>query len=201
MPLPHIRSSAPINPDWEPVTGNFFEVTLMPPGPKDMTAQTLLLKHVQSVGGLDGVNPSVEPITQKYKTSDRSYAGIPSQTFLDLNIVFSLNLRDLTDNYIYNTLRAWSKLIYNPVDGRMSLRGAYSGKAIINQSDRAGNVWRRLTCNRIFPSGQITGLGELSYTTPDPQMLTINFRCDQWNDETVGDKWNPVQSLPMLPEY
>lgn len=205
MALPHIKHSSPINPDWEAVTNNYFEVSIIPPqsianaGGQDI--QQLLLKSVQSIGGLDGVNPSVEAFTQKYKFSDRSYPGVPTQTFMDLTLTFTMNLRDITDNYIYNALRAWTKMIYNANDGRMSIGNVYRGQMIIRQADRAGHVWRQITCNRIFPTGQITGLGDLNYTQNEAATLSITFRVDQWDDQTIGDFWNPVNNLPELPDY
>jgi hypothetical protein len=146
----------------------------------------LILEQVKTIGGLNNLNPAVDAIGQKYKFADRSFASMPGQTFMDLTVNFSLNLNEANENYIYNTFRNWYKLIYDPLTGEMGLKKDYVGSMIIVQYNRAGDIFRKITCKDVFPTGQPDFVDELSYETPDAVDLTMTYRCDHWVEENVG---------------
>jgi len=183
MPLPHYTQSRASSQRYEPIQPNLFEVTVFSPLSDDTG---LILEQVISIGGLNGLNPPAEPINQKYKFADRSYAGMPSSTFVDLTINFSLNLNEANENYIYNTFRNWSNIIYDPLTGEMGLKSQYIGSMIIVQYNRAGDVFRKITLKDVFPHGTIDFVDELNYATPDAAELTMTYRCDHWVEENVG---------------
>ena len=91
MPLPHYTQAKASIQKFEPVYQNLFEVTILTPLNQD---SSLILQHVKSIGGLNALNPSVEAVGQKYKFADRSYAGMPGQTFAELALAFTVNLND-----------------------------------------------------------------------------------------------------------
>lgn len=189
MALSHFKNSKAAVNKWEVVNPSLFEVTILPPGvdtDKD-NVSALLLEHVRSIGGLDGINPSVGVVTQKFKYAERMYAGGPESTHLELAMTFSLNLNDANENYIYTTLRKWCDIIYNPANGAMGVKSSYCGSMIILEYNRDGSIWRKITCNNVFPNGQITGMGDRSYDDPNSaNELSITFICDYWLEETVG---------------
>lgn len=166
---------------YEPVHGNLFEVTFI--APAGVGGAELLLEHVNSIGGLDAVNPAIDPVQQKYKMSDRSYAGMPAQTFMDATVNFSLNLNDANQMYIYKTLKDWYKKIYNPATGEMGLKKNYVGTIIIVQYNREGDIYRKITLLDAFPHGNPTGLDEANYETPDAQTIEVVFRSDNFDEE------------------
>src|SRR5210317_227842 len=90
MPLPHYTQSRASSQRYEPVQPNLFEVTVFTPLGDDTG---LILEQVKTIGGLNNLNPSVDAIGQKYKFADRSFASMPGQTFMDLTVNFSLNLK------------------------------------------------------------------------------------------------------------
>ena len=183
MALPHYTQSRTSNNKFEPIYPSLFEVTLFSPLGDDTA---MILEHVKSIGGLNNLNPAVETVGQKYKFADRSFAGMPTQTFVDLTVNFTLNLNDANENFIYNTMRNWYKLIYDPLTGEMGLKKDYTGSGIIVQYDRAGSIFRKITVKDIFPTGQPDFLDELSYETNDPAELTMVYRCDNFVEENVG---------------
>ena len=183
MPLPHYTQSRASSQRYEPVQPNLFEVTVFSPLGDDTG---LILEQVKTSGGLNNLNPSVDAIGQKYKFADRSFASMPGQTFMDLTVNFSLNLNEANENYIYNTFRNWYKLIYDPLTGEMGLKKDYVGSMIIVQYNRAGDIFRKITCKDVFPTGQPDFVDELSYETPDAVDLTMTYRCDHWVEENVG---------------
>jgi len=183
MPLPHYTQSRASSQRYEPVQPNLFEVTVFSPLGDDTG---LILEQVKTIGGLNNLNPAVDAIGQKYKFADRSFASMPASTVMDLTVNFSLNLNEANENYIYNTFRNWYKLIYDPLTGEMGLKKDYVGSMIIVQYNRAGDVFRKITCKDVFPTGQPDFVDELSYETPDAVDLTMTYRCDHWVEENVG---------------
>lgn len=183
MPLPHFTQSRASTQRYEPVQPNLFEVTVFTPNGDDTG---LILEHVRNIGGLNNLNPAVEAINQKYKFADRSYAGMPANTFVDLTMNFTLNLNEANENYIYNAFRNWYKLIYDPMTGEMTLKKDYVGSMIVVQYNRAGDIYRKVTIKDCFPTGQPAWADELNYDTPDAVELAMTFRCDHWVDENVG---------------
>jgi len=185
MPLPHYTQARASTQNFEPIQQNLFEVTIFTPAGDDAG---LILEHVRSIAGLNALNPTVDAASpQKYKFSDRSYAGMPSQTFVDLTILFTLNLNEANENYIYNTFRNWYKLIYDPATGEMSLKKDYIGSLILVQYNRAGDIYRKVTAKSIFPTGSPAWADDMNYDSSDPVELTMIFRCDHWVDENVGE--------------
>jgi len=183
MPLPHYTQSRASSQRYEPVQPNLFEVTVFSPLGDDTG---LILEQVKTIGGLNNLNPAVDAIGQKYKFADRSFASMPGQTFMDLTVNFSLNLNEANENYIYNTFRNWYKIIYDPLTGEMGLKKDYVGSMIIVQYNRAGDIFRKITCKDVFPTGQPDFVDELSYETPEAVDLTMTYRCDHWVEENVG---------------
>ena len=183
MPLPHYTQSRASSQRFEPIQPNLFELTVFSPLGDDTG---LILEQVKSIGGLNALNPTIETVGQKYKFADRSFASMPGTTFVDLPVVFALNLNDANENYIYNTFRNWYKVIYDPLTGEMGLKKDYVGSMILVQYNRAGDIYRKITFKDVFPTGSIDFVDEMNYTTADPVELTMTFRCDHWVEENVG---------------
>jgi hypothetical protein len=183
MPLPHYTQSRASSQRFEPLQPNLFEVTIFSPLGDDTG---LILEQVNSIGGLNALNPSIDAIAQKYKFADRSFASMPAQTFVDLTLNFSLNLNEANENYIYNTFRNWTNIIYDPLTGEMGLKKDYVGSMIVVQYNRAGDIYRKITFKDVFPTAQIGFIDELSYATADAAVLTMTVRCDHWVEENVG---------------
>jgi len=180
MPLPHYdQSKASINLS-EVVHSNLFEITFLTPLNHDAA---LILEHVKSISGMQGVNPSIDPVGQRFKFTDRSFAGMPAQTFVDLSVVFTLNLNIANEMYLYKQFRDWYTIIYNPHTGEMGLKTEYVGTMIVVQYNRKGDIFRKVTFKDCFPTGTLETLDALDYDTADPQEMTIAFRSDHWTEE------------------
>ena len=189
MALSHYRNSTAAVEKYEVVNPSLFEVTIIPPTfPSSPGASPqLLMEHVRSIGGLDGLTHSIGMATQKFKYAERHYAGGPESTHLELNINFSLNLNDANENYIYTTLRKWYDMVWNPANGAMGLKRDYCGQLVIVEYNRDGSIWRKITCSDCFPTGQPTGMGDRSYDDPNAaNELSVQFICDVWDEQVVG---------------
>ena len=181
--LPHYDASQASRKMYEPIHKNLFEVTiLLPAGVAD--SGNMLIEHVLNVGGLDALNPSIDAIGQKYKFADRSFAGMPGTTFVDVSLTFSLNLNEANQMYIYKTIQDWYKKMYNPLTGEMGLKKDYTAPAIIIvEYNRKGDIYRKITLKDCFLTGTLGGPGEHDYSASDPIQLAVTIRCDHWNEE------------------
>lgn len=182
MALPHYSEdqNSKKNRQFEPVQGNLFEVTIIPP--TGVSGQELLLQQVNSIGGLD-LHRAIGPVEQKYKFSTRSYAGMPDSTILDITVNFSLNLNDSNQAYTYKTLRQWYRSQYNPETGEMGLKKDYTGTIIVVQFNRAGDIFRKVTLEDAFISSGLPFTNDLDYGTADPATLEVGFRSDVFFEE------------------
>jgi hypothetical protein len=108
---------------------------------------------------------------------------MPAATSMDVAVNFSLNLNDANQNYVYKTLRDWYKKIYDPATGAMGLKKDYTGDMIIVEYNRAGDIYRKLTLNDVFPTTPPTGLDGRDYNAADALAIDMTFRCDYWSEE------------------
>lgn len=183
MPLSHYSQSKVSSEMLEPIHQNLYEVTFLPPDSiKTAKGFDYLIEHVKTVSGLQGVNPSVDAIVQKYKWSDRSFAGMPSQTYLDISITFTMNLNKDNQAYTYKILRDWWRLTYDPDTAYAGLKMQYTGTMTIVQFNRNGDVYRELRLDPVFPTGQVEALDTLDYESAEPQEITMTFRCDKYEE-------------------
>ena len=183
--MPHYSQSKVSKGRFEPVHQNLFEVSFIPPsGLTWGDAGALLLEHVNTVSGLQGVNPAVDAVTQKFKWADRSYAGMPSQTYVEIGIEFSMNLNEANQAYTYQILRDWYRLTYDPDTGYAGIKKDYSGDIIIVQYNRNGDIYRQLNFFHAFPQEPPQALDGLDYSSSDPQTASMTFRSD-WYEEIL----------------
>ncbi len=182
MPLPHYTQAKASIQKFEPVYQNLFEVTVLTPLNQD---SALILQHVKSIGGLNNLNPTVEAVGQKYKFADRSYAGMPGQTFAELSLAFTVNLNDANQAYMYKYMRDWYRLTYDPLTGEMGLKVNYTGTMIVVQYNRRGDVFRKITFKDCFPTGQPQFIDSLAYETAEPAEVTMTIRSDYWIEENL----------------
>lgn len=180
--LPHYRNSQAAINHWEPVYNAMFELTLFSP----TELSPILIEHVKSISGLDDLNPSVTTTEQKYKQATRSYAGFPEKTTLDLTVVFTMNLDDSNENYVYTSLRRWRNKIWDPLTGASGMKKDYCGSGVIVQFNRDGSVYRKIILKDVFPTGNLTGMGELSYENSEAAEITLNLRSDYWDEQLIG---------------
>jgi hypothetical protein len=189
----HYNNSQAATNMWEVVSPALFEVDFSFPALINGDPNNdpiLMFEHVRSITGLDGVTPTVGNVVQKYKYAERHYAAAgPDKTSLELTVTFTMNLNDSQHNYIYNMLRKWYDLIYNPQNGQMLTKKQYAegSRLFISEHDRNGAIWRKINCFNFFPSTPPTGLNDDNYdSTGDAKTVSITFIVDDWVEETIG---------------
>ena len=184
--LPHFSSAKASVNKYEPVFLNQFEVLITPPSsvvpPQgNPNNGNILLEQVKSITGLA---PDINPgeTYQMYKNAKRYYSGHkPATTGFDLNISFEVNLDDNNSMYVFKTMRQWADLIYNPLTGAAGLKVDYTGTIVINVFNKAGDVFRRITCKDCFISEPLTPL-DLNYTGQTLYTLNVRWAVDYFDD-------------------
>ena len=183
--LPHYSNSNVAMNHYEPMHPNLFQVIINLPPAVDGTNRELLHEHINTISGLQGVNPALEVVEQRYKWATRSFASMPSTTAIDVTIEFSMNLNDSNQAYTYKILRDWYRLMYDPDTGYAGLKKNYIGSLEILQHNREGEVYRRLVLRDVFPTSAPESQDSLDYTNAEPFGATVTFRCD-WYEEILA---------------
>lgn len=195
--LPHFTSSTASVKRFEPVFLNQFEVQIKMPGDaisfdgrranadKCIGDDLLLMEHVLTIKGLPEITPTTT-ITQHYKFADRVYAnGGPDKTSTDLEIQFEVNLSYDNDCYVYNSLRQWGNLIYNPATGAQGLKRDYCGEMVVIITNKAKEIFRVFDFHDVIMSGPLTAM-DLDYAQKDVYKLTAKFTADWWDEKRAN---------------
>lgn len=184
--LPHFNSSKASTLMFEPIYNNQFEVVITPPAAIPVPAGNpgngnILLEQVTNITGF-GPDKNPGEVSQKYKNAKRYYSGAaPANTYMDLGIGFEVNLDNNNSMYAFKVLREWSDLIYNPLTGAMGLKVNYTGTIVVKVFNKAGDVFRQVTCKDCFPMKAIDPM-PLDYTTTGLYKINMTWAVDVWDD-------------------
>ena len=185
--LPHITNSQAGRNLWDPVHVNIFEVAFTIP--EALRAEfgqdeAILTEHVTKISGLDALHKGPEVSQQKFMGTDRSYIDPKmDSTHAELEVTFTLNLRNETDNYIYKLFKAWTFLGYDIRTGQRHLKKDYCSQWLrASQANRNGDIIKDVVFKDVMISGGITNFGEFNYDTSDALEITVKFVSDWWTD-------------------
>lgn len=191
MALPHLVNTEAGRNKYDPVHSSIFEVRFTLPEPirglyaKD---ELLLSEHVLTVKGLDNLYKAPEVGEQKAYGTSRSYIKpVLDGTHADIEMTFSLNLRNAVDNYVLNVFRSWAMLGYDIDTGTRALKQDYCADWMtVVEANRQGDIYNEVIFKDVMINGPITGMDDLDYTKADPRELTVKFRSDWWKPTTIG---------------
>lgn len=190
MALPHITNSEAGRNLYDPSHSCIYEVYFTIPAAiraEFGQDEALLTEHVLKVGGLDNLDKGPEKVEQKYQGTTRTYiAPKMDNTSAELKIDFSLNLRNGVDNYIYKLFKAWKNLNYDLETGSIVTKPNYVAEWMrICVANRAGDIVRDIVFKDVMMVGSIEGMGDLDYSSNDPQQITITFVSDWWKEKNA----------------
>lgn len=175
--LPHFKNSKASISNWEPVFLNQFQVIITPPA--TVANADILVEHVLKVEGLPEITPP-GIVEQKYKFSTRSYASAkPENTIADLKINFTVNLNDNNSMYVYNTLRQWADIQFDPQTGAQGLKKDYTGEVYIAIHNKAGDIFREFKFKPVILKSPFNPMN-LDYNTEDIWAVDLEVRADDW---------------------
>lgn len=185
--LPHIKNIASGINKYDPVHKAIYEVYISLPEALDQTFKedgVLLTQQVTTVSGLDALQKTTAAGEQKFYGVTVSYLNPTlDTTAADITMVFNLNLRDETDNFVLKVFKSWANLSYDLSDGSRGIKKDYiSDNVRIAEANRNGEIWRSYIFHHVMLTG-VTGLDDLDYTSNDARQLTCTFRADFWDED------------------
>lgn len=173
--LPHTRKSQAGSGMYEPVIPSQFHVFLVPPS--GVIDAPILTEHVKNIDGLFIEKGGESTIEQKFQTATRSYDSNEKETVYDIEITFTLNLNDANQNYVYETLKAWSRKRYNPMTGERGLKKDYVGSLVGIKYNRDGSIFWERTAHQAFVASNLPDLPG-NYGEHEGQEIVVKFRAD-----------------------
>lgn len=185
--LPHIKNMQSGNNKWDPVHKSIFEVYFTIPELLRSTfawEEIVLTEQVISVSGLDALQKTTTAGEQKFYGVTVSYLNpVLDSTAADLTIVFNLNLKNVTDNFVLKLFKAWAHLSYDLSDGARGIKTDYiTDNLRIAEANRNGEIWRSYIFHHVMLTG-VTGLDGLDYSANEAVQLTCTFRADFWDED------------------
>ena len=191
MPLPHLRNSVAGVNKFDPVHNNIFEVAFtVPAALRDRFSKddVIISQHITKVSGLNGINKHPETATQKFMGTDRSYIkSVLDSTRVEIECTFTLNLRNDTENYVYNYFRAWSSLGYDTRTGARALKRDYTADFFkLTVDNRAGQIYHEIKLKDVMMNGDLGGIDEYDYSNGEAVEFTVKFVSDWWDETGVG---------------
>lgn len=182
--LPHWDNSQAARGYFEPIFQNQFELIITPPATITDNVD-LLVEQVIKVSGIPEFL-TAGTTNQTYKFAKRAYAkATPNDTLVNLDVTFEVNLNDENNMYVYNTLRGWGDLIYDPLTGRQGLKRDYVGEIYLAMFNKAGDIFREFRFAPAFLKEPLNSMS-LDYTQDAIYQITAKFVCDTYRETRVG---------------
>lgn len=183
--LPHFDNSTAATNYYEPIFLNQFEVIINLPSSIQGTNDGLLVEHVTKITGLPELT-GVGTVEQFYKFAKRTFAaGQPKKTDAQLKVDFEVNLNDENDAYVYNMMRAWGDLTFDPLNGRQGLKKDYIGSIKVVIFNKAQEIFREFNFSPAFLFNPLTVM-DLEYKSDGLYKLTAEFQCDSFRESRIG---------------
>lgn len=177
--LPHFSNSQASMNNWEPLFLNQFEVIITPPAV--VSGADILIEQVKKISGMPEITPTGF-VEQFYKFAKRTYsAAKPEDTTAELEIDFEVNLNDSNAMYVYNTLRQWADVHFDPLTGSQGLKKDYAGEMTVLIHNKAQAVYREFRFKPVFMIEPLKDM-ELDYLSEDIYVLTAKFKADAWKE-------------------
>lgn len=197
--LPHWKNSTTATSLYEPVYNAYFALTLtMPKACFDATSTdpTVILENVTKIDNISTAKAFPQAKDQAFKGAKRGFVGgaVPDQ-HQEVGLSFEVNLNEAYQMFVFNALRAWCDLVYNPLTGKMGTKRSYATvngdpneltKMILTRFDADGNAFYQITLNGVYPISAIEGPKEFDWTNDEI------YRIEGWNlrADDYDEVWN-----------
>jgi hypothetical protein len=190
MALPHIKNSTAARDRWDPVHKSMFEVVFTLPAALKTDfpdLEALMTEHVMNISGLNALYKTAGTDSQKFMGVDRTYIKpTVDSTKAEIEIEFTLNLRNGTDNYILKVFRAWAALGYDIATGKRSLKKDYCADWLkVSVANREGDIYQEVVFRDVMLNGDLDFDGGLDYTAGDALTLKVKLVSDWWEEKVA----------------
>ena len=103
--------------------------------------------------------------------------------YADITVELNLNLRNVTDAYVFRVFKEWQKINYDLKTGaRVLMKDYIAPYLLVKEANRDGTVWREVKFQKVMMTS-VTGLDGLDYTNNEARKLSVKFRSDIWTED------------------
>ena len=143
----------------------------------------ILSSQIISIDGLDNLQKQIQTYKKKHLGIEVTFVKpFVESTGIEFTISFNLNLRKISDNYVFKLFKEWLDTIYNLATGMQTLKFQYMAENMtIFQANRDGTIWRQIDLKNVFITN-IGGLNNLDYSSSEPQNLNVTFFAEYWDE-------------------
>ena len=119
-----------------------------------------------------------------YKTTKVRYDSNEKQTYYDIEVAFFNFLDNDSKMFVYNSLVAWSRVKYNPLNGEKTLKSVYANAClVVEKFNRDKTVYWKRIAHVLFPMNDFPDQ-IADYTSHDMNELSVTFGADYVSDVT-----------------
>lgn len=183
--FPHVTQSTAVVNKYEPVVASNFNAlfVLMGELKTRLGDYTFLKEYVKSVSGMF-IEYAGNTIEAGYKTTKVRYDSNEKQTYYDIEVAFFNFLDNDSKMFVYNSLVAWSRVKYNPLNGEKTLKSVYANAClVVEKFNRDKTVYWKRIAHGLFPMNDFPDQ-IADYTSHDMNELSVTFGADYVSDVT-----------------
>ncbi len=167
MPYPDmVRNIAAAGGGYEPQRVNNWTIQIDGSGIPNWNDQVIEL----SLGTFDPPSDTIEPLEIPYANENRKVAGRVTRDNVTLMV------RDYVEQQVYEMLKSWQELVFDPTTNRIGWARDYKKSATLNQFDPEGGVIRQLVAEGVWPSK--VSMNTLDQAGNDQVQITVDLVVD-----------------------
>ena len=185
--LPHLKNVPAAIERWDPVHNSLFKVIFSVPaamkGEYNLNELDILSSQIITIDGLDNLQKQIQTYKKKHLGIEVTFVKpFVESSGIEFTITFNLNLRKISDNYVFKLFKEWLDTIYNLATGMQTLKFQYMAENMtILQANRDGTIWRQVDLKNVFITN-MGGLNNLDYSSSEPQNLNVTFFAEYWDE-------------------
>lgn len=169
----------------EPLFLTKFRATFVLPAPlQAMYGAEILSDQLLKVGGLS-VDKLPGVVEQFYRAHKRRFLGTVTETDIDLDLAWAVNVTKEGVTYPYNIMRDWCKLGYDPLTGYQTIKEDYCGKLTLEIHNKLGQILKKVYFPIFFPITPPDAF-DLEYKTEGHYDLGMTFAGENFTDLMVA---------------
>lgn len=177
--LSHVINSEAGAKGWEAHVDSLFRVTFIPPA-KIINSQ-IMTEQCRSCTGWKFPGP--DHTVQSFMQAKRTQASTEVDNIQELEMIFELNLNDTYQNFVYNLVTDWKKLVFNPLTGERGLKKDFMGKIVVESFAANGEIYWTRTVHNIWPKGNLESIGQNNYDEAEPVKLSTNWVGEYFTEQ------------------
>ncbi len=164
-------------------TTKFVATFILPPALRATYGTQLMSEQLLKVGGLN-CDKMLNTTDQFFRFHKRRFAGTVTDTNIDINTDFEVNVSKGNIMYPYNVIREWCYLIYDPQTGFQGMKRDYVGSFDLAIHTKGGDILRKYYFPIFFPTKALPPM-DLNYTSEGQYKMNMTWAAENFTDTVV----------------